>query len=206
MGRGKLIWWEGGEGGGKSTHSLLTEKYLTKKGIKFEIAREPGGTPLAEKIRNILLDKDSKGMNFLTELLLFESSRSQLYSECIIPKLNQGISIGQDRSGDSSIAYQGYARGLDIELIKKLNSESTFGYSPDLVFVIDIDARKGLEKQLKLDRMSLDGIKFHEKVNKGYLEIAKQNPENHVIIPYIENGIEEMQSIMKPYIDKIFGL
>ena len=206
MGRGKLIWWEGGEGGGKSTHSLLTEKYLTKKGIKFEIAREPGGTPLAEKIRNILLDKDSKGMNFLTELLLFESSRSQLYSECIIPKLNQGISIGQDRSGDSSIAYQGYARGLDIELIKKLNSESTFGYSPDLVFVIDIDARKGLEKQLKLDRMSLDGIKFHEKVNKGYLEIAKQNPENHVIIPYIENGIEEMQSIMKPYIDKIFEL
>jgi len=204
MERGKLIYYEGGEGTGKSSHIKYTKKYLQNKGIPFKIVREPGGTILAEKIRDILLNKESQNMNSWTEILLFQASRSELYSEIVIPTLEEGISVGQDRSGDSTLAYQGYGRGKNLRLLTLLNKESRFGCEPDLAFIIDIDPVKGLEKELNQDRMSLAGLEFHQKVRQGYLEIAKNNPKNYVVIPYIENGLEEMQSLMRPHIDKLF--
>jgi len=206
MKKGKLIWWEGGEGSGKSTFLKIYQEYLLNKEIPFEVTREPGGTILSEKVRGVLLDKENKNMNSWTELLLFEASRSQLYSEWIIPRLKKGISIGQDRSGDTSLAYQGYGRGIDLSLIKKLNNESTFGYKPDLVFIIDIDPVVGLSKEIEHNRMSYAKLEFYKRAREGYLEIANQNPKNYVVIPYIENGIEEMKSLMKPHVDKLFKI
>ncbi len=205
MERGKLIVFESGEGGGKSTHIEWTRKYLVGKDIPFEIVREPGGTEISEEIRGLLLNKKLNKMNPLTELYLFQASRSQLFSEKLISKLEGGISLGQDRSGDSSVAYQGYGRGMDINFIKYLNINSTFGYKPDLEFIIDIDPEKGLEKELNENRMSIAGLEFHKRVRQGYLELAKENPKNYVLIPYIENGIKEMQEMMKVHIDKLFG-
>jgi len=206
MEKGKLIWWEGGEGSGKSTFLQIYEDYLSKKGIPFETAREPGGTLLADKVRDLLLDKKNENINYWTEFLLFETSRSQLYSELIIPKLEKGISIGQDRSGDSTITYQGYGRGIDLDLIRRLNRESTFGIKPDLVFIIDIDPIIGLKKECEHNRMSSAELDFFKRVRKGYLEIAKQNPKNYVVIPYLEDEIEEMENLMKPYVNKLFNL
>ena len=206
MKKGKLLYFEGGEGCGKSSHLELMKKYLLSKEIPFEITREPGGEPLAEKVRKILLDKENGDIDYWSEILLFQASRSLLHNNFIIPKLEEGISIGQGRSGDSSIAYQGYGRGGDIDLIKKLNNLSTFGYKPDLAFMIDIDPEIGLAKESNPDRMSLEGLEFHKRVNKGYLEIAKENPNNYVVIPWIENGIEEMQKEMKYHINKLFKL
>lgn len=206
MERGKLLYFEGGEGCGKSLHLQLIEKYLLSKGIPFEGTKEPGGEPLAEKVKDILLDKENGNIDFWSEILLFQSSRALLYYNYVIPKLKEGISIGQGRSGVSSEAYQGHGRGGDIDLIKKLNDLSTFGYKPDLVFIIDIDPVVGLEKESNSNRMSLSGIEFHKRVNKGYLEIAKQNPNNYVVIPWIKDGIEEMQEEMKYHINKLFKI
>ncbi|MCR4327561.1 MAG: dTMP kinase [Nanoarchaeota archaeon] len=204
MKRGKLIYYEGGEGCGKSIQSRLMKDYLIGKGIQVINTREPGGTPLSEKVRGILLDPKSDEVEPWSEVLLFQSSRALLYHNLIIPKLKKGITVQQDRGRDSSIAYQGYGRGGNLDLIKKLNILSTFGYEPDLAFIIDISPEKGLEKQLSADRMSLDGLEFHRKVNKGYLEIAKENPNNYIVIPYIENGLEEMHEMMKFHVDKLF--
>ena len=205
MERGKLIYYEGGEGCGKSLQLKLMRDYLVGKGIQVINTREPGGTPLSERVRDILLDKKSKEIENWSEALLFQTSRALLYYNLVIPKLKEGITVQQDRGRDSSLAYQGYGRGGDLELIKRLNKLSTFGYEPDLAFIIDISPEKGLEKQLSSDRMSIDGLEFHRKVNKGYLEIAKENPNNYIVIPYIEDGLEEMHEIMKIHVNKLFN-
>ena len=202
---GKLIYTLGGEGSGKSIHSELNKEYISSKGVNIIRVREPGGTPVAELVRNdILLNKESK-INYWSEVLGFQIARSELYEKVVIPNLERGVSVIQDRSKDCSTAYQGYGRGIDLELIKKLNKESTFGYEPDLAFIIDVDPVKGLEKELNHDRMGLAGLEFHKRARFGYLEIARENPENYVVIPYIENGVDEMQFLMRPYIDKLFN-
>ncbi|MBU2612505.1 MAG: dTMP kinase [Nanoarchaeota archaeon] len=205
MERGKLIYYEGGEGCGKSLQLKLMRDYLVGKGIRVINTREPGGTPLSERVRDILLDTKSKEIENWSEALLFQTSRALLYYNLVIPKLKEGITVQQDRGRDSSLAYQGYGRGGDLGSIKRLNKLSTFGYEPDLAFIINISPEKGLEKQLSSDRMSIDGLEFHRRVNKGYFEIAKENPNNYIVIPYIENGLEEMHEMMKIHVNKLFN-
>ncbi len=168
-------------------------------------SREPGGIKVAEKIRAILLDKQDN-LDPLTELYLFEAARTEFFKNLVIPTLEKGESIILDRSGYSSEAYQGYAGGISLELIQKLNYESTFWIKPDLVVLIDIPAKKGLEKEVDKDRFGNKGLSFHKKVNKGYLEIAKANPGLFLIIPYIENGLEQMKSKYLPKINEIFNI
>jgi len=205
MKRGKYIIFEGGEGCGKSTHSDFVLNYLNKKGISAIKSREPGGVSEAEQIRNVLLSKENT-LHPLSELYLFQAARTEFFRKIIIPNLEKGSSVLSDRSMYSSEVYQGYAGGIDLELIKSLNKKSTFGIKPDLVVLIDIDPKKGLERESNPDRMAKKGLDFHKKVNLGYLKVAKENYEFFLVVPYIENGLEEMKSLYIPKINELFGV
>ncbi len=173
-----FITFEGLDFSGKTTQIKLLEEFLKKEGKKTLIIREPGGTEISEKIREILLDKKNSGMFPETELLLFYASRSQLFNEVILPKLKEGFYILSDRFFDSSIAYQGYGRGLGVDFIKQLNNFALKGYEPDLTFFIDltiekIEERKRQFKGSIFDRIETSGRMFYEKVREGYLQLAK---------------------------------
>jgi dTMP kinase len=203
MTKGNYIVFEGGEGCGKSTQSFYLNKYLFEKGIPCKRVHEPGYTPLASEIREKLLNfKDE--IDPLTELFLFEAGRSDLFKKEIIPSLEQEKTIVSDRSGYSTIAYQGYGGKMDLDWIKKLNRLATRGIKPDLTFIIDIDPKRGLMKEISSNRFAQKGLEYHQRVREGFLEIAKENSDC-VIIPYIE-GIEKMQGIIRDITKKRLNL
>ena len=182
MAKGMFITFEGGDGCGKTTQIKLLDEYLKGKGYKTLLTREPGSKGLGEKVREILLNYDGE-VSSVCESFLFLADRAQ-NTDCIIkPALEEGTIVICDRHTDSSVAYQGYGRGLDVDRIKMLNNIATSGLKPDLTIVLDVDvetsqARVGSEK----DRMESAGIEFFERVRQGYLEIAKQEPERVKIV------------------------
>ena len=182
MQKGLFITFEGGDGCGKTTQITLLDEYLRNKGYKTLLTREPGSIGLGEKIREILLNYDGE-VSPVCESFLFLADRAQNVDCIIRPALNEGTIVICDRHTDSSVAYQGYGRGLDIDRINKLNNIATSGLKPDLTIVLDVDvetsqARVGSEK----DRMESAGIEFFERVRQGYLEIAKQEPERVKVV------------------------
>ena len=182
MSKGLFITFEGGDGCGKTTQIKLLDEYLRGKGYKTLLTREPGAKGLGEKIREILLNYDGE-VSPRCESFLFLADRAQNIDCIIRPALAEGTIVICDRHTDSSVAYQGYGRGLDIDRIKKLNALATDGLVPDLTIVLDVDvetsqARVGSEK----DRMESAGIEFFERVRNGYLEIAKQEPERVKVV------------------------
>jgi dTMP kinase len=205
MKKGAYIILEGGEGCGKSTQAKLLNNYFNQKGFSSIITREPGGVGEAEQIRAILL-RPQNNLGDLTELFLYEAARTEVFRQKIIPSLEKGITVIADRSGYSTKAYQGYAGGVDLELIEKLNNLSTFGINPDLAFIIDIEAKLGLEREENIDRFGEKGADYHEKVNQGYLEIAKEDPEKFVVIPYVDGGEGKMQEEIRYHIKDRFGI
>ncbi|MBQ3835370.1 MAG: dTMP kinase, partial [Elusimicrobia bacterium] len=172
---------EGGEGCGKTTQSKLLKKYLEDKGFKVVLTREPGGSIVAEQIRNILLNPSFK-VNPLSELMLYEASRAQHLEEIIKPNLKKGFIVICDRFIDSTLAYQGYGRGLDKNIIKKLNDIASCGITPDITFYLDVDPKEGIKRAKSVnkgkltggDRIEKESIKFHNKVRKGFLDLAKK--------------------------------
>jgi len=182
---GFFITFEGPEGSGKSTHSLLLYDYLRKKGLPAVHTREPGGTELAEGLRQVLLNPKNKVLP-LTELMLYEASRSQHTEELIRPSLEKGKIVICERYTDATLAYQGYGRGLDKKIIKTLNNIATAGLIPNLTIILDISVREGLKKARALknrgDRLERENSKFHERVRQGYLKIARENPRRIKII------------------------
>ncbi len=174
-----FITFEGLDFCGKSTQVKLLVEYLKKKNEKVKVFREPGGTNISEKIRSILLDKNNSEMIFETELLLFAASRSQLVNEKIIPLLAEGYYIISDRFHDSSIAYQGYGRGIDLEFVITLQNFVIKSAVPDITFFIDIPIeevllRKSKIKHIELDRIEISERLFYEKVREGYLILSKK--------------------------------
>ena len=177
---------EGFDGTGKSTQSKLLKDGLEKANINSIIVREPGSTNFSEKIRNII--KENTEIEIMTELLLFQTSRSELVSKVIKPNLEKGKVVITDRYTDSSIAYQGYGGGIDINLIEKLNKISTSDLSPNLTFLLDMDVKDSIERTLKrnneeneqIDKFENKDFDFHEKVKNGFNEIMKKN-KNRVI-------------------------
>ncbi|MFC1728011.1 dTMP kinase [Nanoarchaeota archaeon] len=207
MTRGYFGTVEGGDGAGKSSQILLLEDYLKQQGYKVFVTREPGGEPVAEKIRELILDPKNKTLNDTTELLLFLACRSQFMKEIVIPKLHEGYFVLSSRSGDSTKAYQGYGRGIDVSLIDNLNQIVTRGVTPDITCVIDVSPKIGLSKVEteefgEKDRIEAAGINYHERVNNGFLELAKQEPGRIKVVSYIENGIDEMQTQIRSYFDE----
>ncbi len=182
MTKGLFITFEGGDGCGKTTQIKLLDEYLRAKGYKTLLTREPGAKGLGEKIREILLNYDGE-VSPRCESFLFLADRAQNVDCIIRPALADGTIVICDRHTDSSVAYQGYGRGLDIDRIKKLNALATDGLVPDLTIVLDVDvetsqARVGSVK----DRMESAGVEFFERVRNGYLEIAKQEPERVKVV------------------------
>jgi dTMP kinase len=182
--KGLFITFEGGDGSGKTTQSLLLYKYLKKRKCNAIFTREPGGTKIAESIRKVLLDPRNK-ISPMTELLLYEASRAQHASELISPALEAGKIVICDRFTDATIAYQGFARGLGVALTETLNAIATGGISPDLTIYLDVPAGAGLKRARSLkkfnkrsaDRLENENLAFHEKVREGYLKLAKQYPK-----------------------------
>ncbi|MGB5287691.1 MAG: dTMP kinase [Ignavibacteriaceae bacterium] len=181
-----FISFEGIDFSGKSTQIELLKDFLIENNKKVEIIREPGGTDISEKVRNILLDNKNQKMFAEAELLLFSASRAQLVREKIRPYLQKGIYVISDRFHDSSTAYQGYGRGIPLEVVKNIHDLAIGDTIPDLTFFIDIpvgiaNERRKKKSKGKLDRIELADIEFYNRVRNGYLEIAKQEERFKVI-------------------------
>ena len=193
MSKGLFITFEGGDGCGKTTQIKLLDEYLRNKGYKTLLTREPGSIGLGEKVREILLNYDDE-VSSVCESFLFLADRAQNVDCIIKPALDEGTIVICDRHTDSSVAYQGYGRGLDVDRINMLNNIATSGLKPDLTIVLDVDvetsqARVGSEK----DRMESAGIEFFERVRKGYIEIAKQEPERVKVVD-AKQSIEDIHN------------
>lgn len=177
MPRGLFITLEGPEGGGKTTQSRLLVEALAREGRDALLCAEPGGGAIPRAIRAILLDPASAGMTRRAELLLFLAARAQNVDETIRPALDAGRIVVCDRFSDSTLAYQGYAGGLDMESVRSMNAFATGGLLPDLTLLLDIDARAGLSRQPDWNRMEAKGIEYHERVRHGFLDLARLFPE-----------------------------
>lgn len=196
------ISFEGGEGSGKTTLIRRIEEELVKLGHDVMVTREPGGVPIAEQIREILLRVDNTAMDPITEALLFAASRRQHLIEKVLPALDQGKVVLMDRYVDSSIAYQGYARGLGMEAIKDLNDFAIQGALPNMTFWIDLDPEIGLQRiqnnQRNVNRLDKEVDDFHEKVRQGYRLIAEVDDRLVVI-----DGNQPIEQIVQEILQKI---
>lgn len=191
MEKGLFITFEGADGCGKTTQMNLLAQYLEEKGYEVVLTREPGGKGLGEKIREILLNYDGE-VSDRCESFLFLADRAQNIDITVNPAVKAGKIVLCDRHIDSSVAYQGYGRGLDINRINMLNNLATNGKKPDLTFVFDIDTETSMKRVGKeKDRMESAGIEFHNRVREGYLKIAQQEPERIKVIN-ASKSIEEI--------------
>ena len=182
---GLFITFEGVEGCGKSTQVERLRQRLTTMGYKVIATREPGGTPIAEAIRAILLDPQHAAMCPTAELLLYEAARAQHVAEKILPALQAGAIVLCDRFSDSTTAYQGAGRGLSPEDVAPLHAIATAGLNPDKTILVDVPAEVGLARVMKTktrDRIELEAIEFHTKVRDGFLAIAKAEPNRVAIV------------------------
>lgn len=180
--KGLFITLEGGEGTGKTSQIKLIEKYLSENNISFISTREPGGINISEQIREVILNTGNTSMEGRTEALLYAASRRQHLIEKVIPALNEGKVVICDRFIDSSLAYQGYARGIGIENVMSINEFAIEGYMPDLTLYLDIEPEIGLERISKNDlrevnRLDLEKLDFHHKVREGYMILMKREPK-----------------------------
>jgi dTMP kinase len=183
---GYFITFEGPDGAGKSTQIHLLNDYLKSKGWDTVVTREPGGTPIGEKIRSIILDVENRDMNPITEMFLYAAARAQHVSQVIKPALKQGKIVLCDRFVDSSIAYQGFGRELGVEMVEKVNRFALQGITPDITLLFDINPEKGLERSAMrhrgVDRLEEEKLDFHRRVYEGYVLLSRKYPERfHVI-------------------------
>lgn len=203
-----FITFEGGEGSGKSTAIQEIIKYFKENNIEYTLSREPGGTEIGEQIRNVILANNNKAMDIKTEALLFAASRRQHLKEKIWPCLKNGITVLCDRYLDSSLAYQGYARGLGIENVLEINKFATEGTFPDITFFFDLEPEIGLErisknKNREVNRLDLEKIEFHKNVRKGYQELEKMFPNRYVHIDASKSINEVVNDCLKVIKERI---
>ena len=197
---GFFITFEGVEGCGKTTQIKLLAELLAARGISTVLTREPGGCPIADKIRAILLDAENKALSPLAELMLYAAARAQHVTEVISPALESGKIVLCDRFCDATVAYQSFGRGIDRSVIDSLNSHACQGVTPDLTVLVDCDPVTGLERaRLRIEassgpreeRFELEALAFHHRVRAGYLHLAAQEPHRFMII----NGSETIEEI-----------
>ena len=181
--KARFISFEGIDGSGKSTQATLFLDKLIQKGKQGILVREPGGTPIAEAIRHVLLTKGNRQMVARTEALLMTASRSQLTKEVILPNLEQNRWVIADRYADSTLAYQGGGRELNLDWLQDLNKFATYNLEPNITFVIDILPKEALGRRGQTeDRIEVEGIAFQKKVRQTYLELAQQYSDRIIVI------------------------
>jgi len=197
-----FITFEGIEGSGKSTQAKLLVEYLRGKGLNVILTREPGGVELSEKIRSILIET-GLDISPRAELLLFLASRAQHTDGLIRPSLQKGHIVVCDRYIDASVAYQGYGRGLSIEMIKRLNDWATGGIRPNLTVLLDLSPEEGLKRvrtSKKMDRIEGENLEFHRRVREGYLEIARSDPDRFLVLD-ATRSMEEIQRFIREAVE-----
>jgi dTMP kinase len=183
---GTFITLEGPDGSGKTTQAHLLVEWLRDQGYDALLTREPGGTSIGDQIRDVLHDAGNRAMSPGTEFLLYSASRAQLVSELVLPSLADGKIVVSDRYADSSLAYQGYGRGLDLDILHAITAFATRGLKPDLTLYFDIAPGEGLERRLlsgeEWNRMDAETLAFHERVRAGYWELIRAEPERWEVI------------------------
>ncbi len=206
--KGIFISFEGIEGTGKTTQARLLSERLVEKGYEVILTQEPGGTVIGNRIREILLLPEHKEMSYMTELLLYNAARAQHLSEKIAPAINEGKVVITDRFTDSTVAYQGYGRGIDISLVMSIDSIATGGIKPHLTILFDLDVEVGLKRNRginKVDRLELEDIEFHKKVREGYLHISEKDRERIRIVDAsmpVEKISEKVWEIVRWHLEK----
>ena len=207
----RFITFEGGDGSGKTTQLKALESYLTARGKSCRSTREPGGTSLGKLIRQVLLEVDKQPITSPTELFLYLADRAQHIQEVIIPAFEQGKIVLCDRHTDSTLAYQGYGRGIDLGLLRSLNEIASGGIKPDLTMLFDCPVKIGLSRTAQRqsqaasgrneDRFEREKIEFHERVRAGFLELAQSEPQRFRVID-AARSIEEIAQDVKKIIDR----
>lgn len=188
--RGWFITLEGLEGTGKSTHGPALAEHLRGRGLEVLHTREPGGTAIGERIRDVLLDDAHREMAAETEMLLFAASRAQFVREVVRPALDRGVTVLSDRYMDASLAYQGYGRGLDVAVVRWVNEVATGGLLPDLTILLDIDPAAGLDRARagkgdgtgRGDRLEQEALPFYQGVREGFLRLAAEAPQRFAVV------------------------
>lgn len=176
---------EGSEGSGKTSQLPALEEFLRHQGVPLYVTREPGGTPIGSQVREILMGMENKAMHARTEILLFCASRAQLVEEVIRPRLAAGQVVLCDRYADSTLAYQGYGRGVDLDWLRRLLDFATGGLKPDLTLLLDVDVEEGLRRKRssrEWNRLDAEEVAFYQKVRQGYLAMAAAEPQRWVVI------------------------
>ncbi|WP_353647162.1 dTMP kinase [Colwellia sp. UCD-KL20] len=206
MEKGFMLVCDGSNGAGKTTVIKTIEQYLKNKGLDVVITREPGGTPIGEKIREVILDPSTPEMCDITELMLFGAARAQHITEKIIPALTEGKVVISDRFDAATFSFQHYARGIDLNTICKINDMALNGFSPDMNIILDLDPKVGLERVVQrgegLDRMEDEKMEFLEKARNGYLTQAKQAPDKFTVIDASKTQ-EEVAKLVISVVDKL---
>jgi dTMP kinase len=187
---GAFITFEGPDGSGKSTQIELLAHHLRLNGWDVLTTREPGGTPIGDQIRNVLHDVANTEMVSEAEILLYSASRAQLVGQVIRPALAQGAVVLSDRYADSTIAYQGYGRGLDLTMLRRITDFATGGLTPDLTIYLDLPVEQGLGRKRQAlsqrsgewNRLDQEDVEFHRRVRQGYLELAAAEPERWLLV------------------------
>jgi len=192
--KGLFITFEGGEGCGKSTQARLLHNNLEYRSIPSVLTHEPGGTPLGNRIRTILKVKRDYDISPQAELLLFAACRAQLIKDVILPAIDNGTNVICDRFSGSTLAYQGYGRGLGLDLINSINNAATSGLEPDLIFLLDFQPEAGLGRKRNTgdDRFEAEQIAFHHRVRDGYLELARHDPVRWIVLE-AKQPVEKLQ-------------
>jgi dTMP kinase len=208
-----FISFEGIEGSGKTTHTKQTMRFLQDRGHDCVVTREPGGTRIGKRIRAILLDPTSKDMDPLTELLLYTADRAQHIKECILPLLSDGKMVLCDRFYDATMAYQGFARGLNTSLIEKIHKLLFDNLKPDITLLLDLPPEIGLERAWtqinngnrisEETRFEEEMLSFHRRVRTGYLELSRLEPERFRVIDASKKEHEVREEIIRILAEEI---
>lgn len=202
MNKGYFIVFEGPDGSGKTTVAKIVYERLKEEIEEVVLTREPGGSRIAEDIRNIILDTENLEMDARTEALLYAAGRRQHLVELIIPALQDNKLVICDRFVDSSLAYQSYGREIDLNEVIKINDFAVDGYYPDLIIFLDIDVEVGLKRLSKrggLDRLDLEGLEFHQRVFSGYKKILSEGGKKYQVI----NASLDIESVVEQSLKKI---
>ncbi len=176
---------EGPDGGGKTSQARCLAEYLRAENIEVLLTREPGGSPIGDQIRNVIMELENTDMDARTEFLLFSASRAQHVAEVIRPSLENGLTVISDRFFDSSLAYQGYGQRLPLDTLKAITNFATGGLIPDLTLLLDLPVEEGLHRREadgNWNRMDAYDFDFHRRVRRGYLKLAAETPERWVIL------------------------
>jgi dTMP kinase len=199
---------EGPDGSGKTTQARLLAEWLRERGHEVVMTREPGGTDVGDQIRAVLHDPDNTAMDARTEILLYSASRAQHVAQRIRPALAAGAIVVSDRYADSTLAYQGYGRGLDLEALRAITAFATGDLTPDLTLYLDIVPQEGLQRRRlggdEWNRMDAQALEFYQRARAGYLELAKQEPERWVMIDAARSA-EEVQTEIRALVQARLG-